>query len=241
MPYCRCRCRSQALSKPSCSPSSMISSVDSCPGRGRRRRTGRWSGTPAVAAVSTRPARPCSSLTRVRCDHPRRRPDTRRPDARAGTLTSRVDDVLTLTFNRPERRNALSDELWSALRDAVRDVADDRTARAVDRGRRCVLLRRRPRGRGRHAAPAGPDADGRRHRARPARAAGAHGGEGDRRRGRGRLEPGAVLRPGGGDAGGAVLADLRPARAVAGLGRLVAAAAARRTCSRPSDSPCSRR
>ena len=41
--------------------------------------------------------------------------------------SSRVDDVLTLTFNRPERRNALSDELWSALRDAVRDVADDRT------------------------------------------------------------------------------------------------------------------
>ncbi len=46
-------------------------------------------------------------------------------------LTSRVDDVLTLTFNRPERRNALSEELWSALRDAVRDLADDPTVRAV--------------------------------------------------------------------------------------------------------------
>src|SRR3954464_3997172 len=34
MPYCRCRCRTQALSKPSRSPSSMTSSVDSCPGRG---------------------------------------------------------------------------------------------------------------------------------------------------------------------------------------------------------------
>ena len=34
MPYCRCRCRTHALSKPSCSPSSMISSVDSCPGAG---------------------------------------------------------------------------------------------------------------------------------------------------------------------------------------------------------------
>jgi hypothetical protein len=34
MPYCRWRCRTQALSKPNCSPSSMISSVGSCPRRG---------------------------------------------------------------------------------------------------------------------------------------------------------------------------------------------------------------
>jgi 2-(1,2-epoxy-1,2-dihydrophenyl)acetyl-CoA isomerase len=46
-------------------------------------------------------------------------------------LTSRADDVLTLTLNRPARRNALDAALWSALHEALGEVAADPTVRAV--------------------------------------------------------------------------------------------------------------
>lgn len=44
---------------------------------------------------------------------------------------SRADGVLTLTLNRPERRNALDAALWHALRDALREAADDPALRAL--------------------------------------------------------------------------------------------------------------
>ncbi|MFC8044072.1 enoyl-CoA hydratase/isomerase family protein [Nocardia sp. NPDC057353] len=46
-------------------------------------------------------------------------------------LRSDRDGVRTLTLNRPERRNALNPELWAALDDALRDIARDRTVRAL--------------------------------------------------------------------------------------------------------------
>ena len=46
-------------------------------------------------------------------------------------LTTRQDAVLTLTLNRPERRNAANTELWHLLRQAVRELEDDRSVRAV--------------------------------------------------------------------------------------------------------------
>jgi 2-(1,2-epoxy-1,2-dihydrophenyl)acetyl-CoA isomerase len=39
--------------------------------------------------------------------------------------------VATLTVDRPERRNALNMDLWLALRDAARSIADSGNARAV--------------------------------------------------------------------------------------------------------------
>lgn len=39
-------------------------------------------------------------------------------------LTERAGDVLTLTFNRPERRNAANREVWLGLRDALRGLDD---------------------------------------------------------------------------------------------------------------------
>jgi len=46
-------------------------------------------------------------------------------------LVTQADGVLTLTLNRPERRNALSPELWVDLRDALRAAADDPGLRAL--------------------------------------------------------------------------------------------------------------
>ncbi len=46
-------------------------------------------------------------------------------------LATREGPVLTLTLNRPERRNACNPELWRALRQALRDLEDDRSVRVV--------------------------------------------------------------------------------------------------------------
>lgn len=46
-------------------------------------------------------------------------------------LSAREGTVLTLTLNRPERRNACNRELWLALRQALRDLEDDRSVRVV--------------------------------------------------------------------------------------------------------------
>ncbi|NBE53638.1 enoyl-CoA hydratase/isomerase family protein [Streptomyces boluensis] len=46
-------------------------------------------------------------------------------------LTDRVDGVLTLTLNRPRRKNAITPELWTALGRALADAGDDPTVRAV--------------------------------------------------------------------------------------------------------------
>ena len=63
-------------------------------------------------------------------------------------LTSPVDDgVVTLTLNRPEKRNALSIALRDEISDALDELAADEQVKAVDRhgcGRR-VLRRLRPR------------------------------------------------------------------------------------------------
>lgn len=49
----------------------------------------------------------------------------------APLLVDRSGPVLTLTLNRPHRRNAVDAELWSLLRDALRAVEDDDTVRAL--------------------------------------------------------------------------------------------------------------
>lgn len=46
-------------------------------------------------------------------------------------LSSDRDGVRTLTLNRPARKNAINPQLWRALRDALRDAADDRDLRAL--------------------------------------------------------------------------------------------------------------
>ncbi|WP_405735442.1 enoyl-CoA hydratase-related protein [Streptomyces sp. NBC_01537] len=46
-------------------------------------------------------------------------------------LSSDADGVRTLTLNRPHRRNAIDDELWSALRDALMAAGNDRAVRAL--------------------------------------------------------------------------------------------------------------
>jgi crotonobetainyl-CoA:carnitine CoA-transferase CaiB-like acyl-CoA transferase len=46
-------------------------------------------------------------------------------------LSSDADGVRTLTLNRPQRKNALNPQLWIALRDALRTVADDDSVRAL--------------------------------------------------------------------------------------------------------------
>ncbi|MBB6123364.1 enoyl-CoA hydratase-related protein [Sphingobium subterraneum] len=46
-------------------------------------------------------------------------------------LESRVADIATITFNRPEARNALNEEMLCALPDIARRLAADRDIRAV--------------------------------------------------------------------------------------------------------------
>lgn len=46
-------------------------------------------------------------------------------------LIDDVDGVRTLTLNRPHRKNAISGNLWAALRTALIDIADNRDVRAV--------------------------------------------------------------------------------------------------------------
>ncbi len=50
--------------------------------------------------------------------------------------------VRTLTLNRPHRRNAIDEELWRALRDALTDAGERsvRTGTRADRGRSALLL-----------------------------------------------------------------------------------------------------
>src|SRR4051812_43545556 len=46
-------------------------------------------------------------------------------------LTSRDGDVLTLTLNRPERKNAINAGLWAALRENLTAAARDPGVRAL--------------------------------------------------------------------------------------------------------------
>lgn len=46
-------------------------------------------------------------------------------------LVDRADGVLTLTLNRPERRNAINTELWIKLHEQLSSVADDRDIRVL--------------------------------------------------------------------------------------------------------------
>ena len=45
-------------------------------------------------------------------------------------LTAREGDVVTLTLNRPEKRNAMTVPMLTALRDAFRDLAGANDVRA---------------------------------------------------------------------------------------------------------------
>jgi enoyl-CoA hydratase/carnithine racemase len=46
-------------------------------------------------------------------------------------LTRRAGHVLTVTLNRPQRRNALDLDAWGHLRAALREAADDPSVRVV--------------------------------------------------------------------------------------------------------------
>jgi methylglutaconyl-CoA hydratase len=46
-------------------------------------------------------------------------------------LTGTVESIRSLTLNRPEKRNALNDELIAALKDALRDADADESLRAI--------------------------------------------------------------------------------------------------------------
>jgi enoyl-CoA hydratase/carnithine racemase len=46
-------------------------------------------------------------------------------------VTSRDSGVLTLTLNRPHRKNALNAELWTALREALTEAANDPAVRTL--------------------------------------------------------------------------------------------------------------
>ncbi|MET0752815.1 MAG: enoyl-CoA hydratase/isomerase family protein [Pyrinomonadaceae bacterium] len=46
-------------------------------------------------------------------------------------LTSRENSILTITLNRPEKRNALNDALINALKDALREAGKDAELRAI--------------------------------------------------------------------------------------------------------------
>jgi len=46
-------------------------------------------------------------------------------------LTSRDSGVLTLTLNRPKRKNAINGELWTALREQLTVARDDADVRAI--------------------------------------------------------------------------------------------------------------
>ena len=56
-------------------------------------------------------------------------------------LTEHVDNVLVLTLNRPEARNALSPELIGAISDSLKQAADDDSVRLERR-----LVSQRPPG-----------------------------------------------------------------------------------------------
>jgi len=45
------------------------------------------------------------------------------------------DGIATVTLNRPEKLNALNEEMYSALTDGFADLAQDDAVRAVFRGR----------------------------------------------------------------------------------------------------------
>jgi enoyl-CoA hydratase/carnithine racemase len=46
-------------------------------------------------------------------------------------LTSKQDGVLTLTFNRPARKNAITADMYQIMADAIRDAADDNSVRVI--------------------------------------------------------------------------------------------------------------
>jgi 2-(1,2-epoxy-1,2-dihydrophenyl)acetyl-CoA isomerase len=53
------------------------------------------------------------------------------PERRGGLLVERDDGVVTLTIDRPERRNALDVATFAALRDTLREIAGSRADRVV--------------------------------------------------------------------------------------------------------------
>lgn len=59
------------------------------------------------------------------------RPAASAAEEAAPLLQSRADGVVTLTLNRPARRNALSDELLAALQTALDDIRGDDSVRAA--------------------------------------------------------------------------------------------------------------
>jgi 2-(1,2-epoxy-1,2-dihydrophenyl)acetyl-CoA isomerase len=46
-------------------------------------------------------------------------------------LSGDSDGVRTLTLNRPHRKNAINEDLWTALRDALTEAGNDRAVRAL--------------------------------------------------------------------------------------------------------------
>ncbi len=58
-------------------------------------------------------------------------PDTSADPAYETLLFERTADVVTVTMNRPERKNAANDVMWGELLDVARRIAADDTVRAV--------------------------------------------------------------------------------------------------------------
>ena len=59
------------------------------------------------------------------CDKLLTAPDNKDSDMALTILAEQQDGLLTLTFNRPEKRNALNTETYLALTDALRQAARD--------------------------------------------------------------------------------------------------------------------
>ena len=150
-------------------------------------------------------------------------------------IVERKDGVVTVTMNRPERKNAANGKMLTELRATFEEVEDNpgRPGDGPDGGGGRLLLGSRPLGPQRprhrpHPLGPGPHAPPRRRRPRPAPRLQADHRQGGRVRGRCRAVAGARLRPDRLQRPGQALHDLRQARPGARQRRVLAAATARR-------------
>jgi 2-(1,2-epoxy-1,2-dihydrophenyl)acetyl-CoA isomerase len=58
-------------------------------------------------------------------------PETRTPDGGTGVVVEHTDGVMTLTLDRPHRKNALTSEMVAAITESVRAASADDTTRVI--------------------------------------------------------------------------------------------------------------
>lgn len=58
-------------------------------------------------------------------------PETRTPDGGTGVVVEHTDGVMTLTLDRPHRKNALTSEMVAAIAESVRAASADDTTRVI--------------------------------------------------------------------------------------------------------------